>query len=277
MNTTTMLHARSDTHEGLFCKDRQYGPMLEGLWVPAPRYVLRRDRIMAALAGHAPGRVLEVGCGAGALLRELADLGHKCIGLEAAPAAASVARTMTNGTGATQIVSEPAPDWKESFDTLLAFEVLEHIEQDEQALREWLTWLKPGGLVMLSMPAHMRSWSRRDEWAGHVRRYERADIMRLTARSNLRLEGLECYGYPLATFTNWLANKRFRNKDMAGGADDPHTATAASGTDRSVDLSYFGMQQSWLGRFAMALACQTQRLFRRTDFGDGYIVIARKS
>lgn len=277
MNTSTMLHALPGTQKGLFRKDRQYGPMLEGSWVPAPRYVLRRARILTALAGHAPGRVLEIGSGAGALLRELADLGHECTGLESAPAAASVARAMTNGAGATQIVSEPASDWQESFDTLLAFEVLEHIERDAQALRQWLTWLKPGGLVMLSMPAHMRSWSRRDEWAGHVRRYERTDIQRLAAESDLCLEVVECYGYPLATFTNWLANKRFRNRDRAGGADDPLAATAASGTDRSVDLAYFGMQQSWLGRLAMALACQIQRIFCRTDFGDGYIIIARKS
>ncbi|WP_343070969.1 class I SAM-dependent methyltransferase [Novosphingobium jiangmenense] len=277
MSTTTMPLAPSEARENLFRKDRQYGPMLEGSWVPAPRYVLRRERILAALAARAPGRVLEVGCGAGALLRELADLGHECTGLEAAPAAASVARTMNNGANRTQIVSDPSSDWNEGFDILLAFEVLEHIEQDAQALREWLAWLKPGGLIILSMPAHMRSWSKRDEWAGHVRRYEREDILRLAAEAKVQIELIECYGYPLATFTNWLANKRFRNKEKAGGAADPLAATAASGTDRSVDLAYFGMQQNWLGRFAMTLACWTQRLFLKTDLGDGYIIVASKS
>lgn len=257
--------------------DRQYGAILEDRWVPAPRYILRRDRILAQLASQPCGKVLEVGCGAGALLREMADQGHQCTGFEAAESAAAIARQMAGTSSQTRIVGKHSREWDSNYDVLIACEVLEHIEDDTTALREWLKWLRPGGLVIISMPAHMKSWSKRDEWAGHLRRYERADMERLACDAGLKVERLECYGFPLSTFTNWLTNHSLRGRGKAGGAQDAGAATAASGTDRSVDLVYFGMQRSLPGRAVMAMACWMQRLFVRSDFGDGYILFGRKA
>ena len=63
----------SSSAEPALTVDRQYGAVLEGRWVPAPRFVLRRDRVLPLVESLPAGRVIEVGCGAGALLRELAQ------------------------------------------------------------------------------------------------------------------------------------------------------------------------------------------------------------
>src|SRR5262249_29477295 len=144
-------------------------------WVPAPRYLLRRDRVLRHL-GEGNGRtVLDIGCGAGALLADLAERNFNCVGLESSTQAAQVARAVNSGKRNVSIVTEPGDNWQKKFDVLLALEVLEHISEDHKALETWLSWLKPGGLVVVSVPSHMRKWSVSDEWAGHVRRYERED------------------------------------------------------------------------------------------------------
>lgn len=77
--------------------DAQYGPLIEGRWVPAPRFVLRRDRVLAATADMPRGVVLEIGCGSGALQREFAPRGHECLGIETSAYARALADEMLGG------------------------------------------------------------------------------------------------------------------------------------------------------------------------------------
>jgi len=64
----------------------------------------------------------------------------------------------------------------DEFDVIGAFDVLEHIEEDELVLREIHKALKPGGGMMLTVPQHQFLWSPTDELACHVRRYEALDL-----------------------------------------------------------------------------------------------------
>jgi len=265
-----------DTRGRSLVVDRQFGPYLADSWVPAPRYLLRRDRMLNRLLREPNGCAVEVGCGGGALLRELADAGHRCIGLETSSSALRIARTMLAGQDSASVVASPGADWAERFDILVSMEVLEHIEHDEAALAEWLTWVRPGGLVVLSVPAHMARWSEGDTWAGHFRRYEKAELLGLAVKLGLVVESLECYGFPLANLTSWVANSTVRTKRKAGDATDAASATAASGTDRSAELRLFGLQRSIFGRMATAAAVRTQRGFLATELGDGLLLFARK-
>jgi 2-polyprenyl-3-methyl-5-hydroxy-6-metoxy-1,4-benzoquinol methylase len=72
-----------------------------------------------------------------------------------------------------RVVDDVASLAPASFDYLFAFEVLEHIADDLSALREWTGFLKPGGRLLVSVPAHARKYGKADEIVGHVRRYER--------------------------------------------------------------------------------------------------------
>lgn len=256
--------------------DRQYGAILEGRWVPSPRFVLRRNRVMPLIKDLPAGRVVEVGCGSGALLRELARQGHTCAGVETSPDALEVAGQMLAEFPTARVMAQAEPGWTEQFDLLMSFEVLEHIEDDAAALREWVSWLKPGGTAILSVPAHMAMWSQRDAWAGHYRRYGRDDFTSLVESAGLTIQKVECLGFPLANLTHLLGNLSVRGQNFAGGGVSRAEGTAASGTDRKTALKYFPWQQSLLGRAIMGTACQIQRPFLGTPLGDGYLLVATK-
>jgi SAM-dependent methyltransferase len=256
--------------------DRQYGPWLAGRWVPAPRFVLRRDRVLAAAEGLPPGKVLEFGCGSGALLHEFAQRGHECVGVETSAQARAIASDMLGAFPSAKIVGDVTEAGPFEADLLIACEVLEHIEEDAAALAEWVSRLRPGGRMILTVPAHMRMWGVRDIWAGHVRRYSRQDLQRLADGTGLEVERIECNGFPLVNLTNFFANLSVRGKGLAGGSEGQTQATAASGVDRSLHLKLFGLQTSLPGRLILKAGCLLQRAFLGTDWGDCFVMVATR-
>ena len=62
-------------------------------------------------------------------------------------------------------------------DLVVAFDILEHIEEDHLAAAEIRRVLRPGGTALIAVPADMRLWSAHDEAVGHVRRYDRAGLL----------------------------------------------------------------------------------------------------
>ena len=71
------------------------------------------------------------------------------------------------------------------FDVLCSFEVLEHIEDDLGELQRWVTHLKPGGMVIVSVPAHRHRFAAADEGVGHFRRYDPVDLVDLLESAGL--------------------------------------------------------------------------------------------
>jgi SAM-dependent methyltransferase len=166
------------------------------------------------------------------------------------------------------------------FDNMLAFEVLEHIEDDLGALRQWASWLKPGGRLLLSVPAHMCLWTPRDEWAGHVRRYEREALVAVLREAGFEIEAFECYGFPLTNLSEWVSGPLFARRIHAGGndaADDRKRNNDRSGIDRSLDLRLFPLVASLPGKLALRTACAIQDLFLGTDLGSGYVARVRRA
>jgi SAM-dependent methyltransferase len=66
--------------------------------------------------------------------------------------------------------------FSEDFDAIGAFDVLEHIEDDAAVLAQAQAALKPGGLLLLTVPQHAWLWSPLDDSAHHVRRYDKKDL-----------------------------------------------------------------------------------------------------
>jgi SAM-dependent methyltransferase len=243
-------------------------------WVPALRYSLRRERVLA-LADRLPrGRLLEVGCGAGALLHDLAERGFACTALETSEEALELARAMNQGHSEVEIHEAPQSDWDERFDVLVSLEVLEHIEDDDAALDRWRGWLRPGGHLLLSVPARPDLWNASDVWVGHYRRYDREGLLALLDRAGFDVLHAECYGYPLANLTEsvrgWLHGRRLR----ASGAPAAAVGTARSGIERGIEARLYPLQASRLGSRLFRACCRLQERYLDRELGTGHLVLA---
>lgn len=259
--------------------DPLLGPAAPDLgWVPAPRYLLRRRRILRQIEAIAPGPVMEVGAGAGMLLQELAVRGHDCHALETSDLARELIEAVNLRAGGNiRLHASPMADWNSRFPLVLAFEVLEHIEDDRAALTEWVSWLKPGGTLLISVPAHPRQWNAADVWAGHYRRYRKADLVRLVEASGMRVEHVECLGFPLGNLTERIQARGIARSVRETG--DPGSRQAnndRSGTDRSHVLRWYPLFRSIPGRLGLRAAFALQALTSRFPLGNGYLVRATK-
>ncbi len=276
MTDTTLTPAG---HCGSATRHKHFGPALpHANWVPAPRYLLRRDRVMRHVRNLAPCRVLDIGCGPAALLSELAAQGFEAYGVDRSRQALKLAGALNTPAGPMTLVPELDPDWKSSFDLIMSFEVIEHLEQDIEAMREWQTYLKPGGRLILSTPAHPSRWNAADVWAGHVRRYTKELLIRSIQDAGYTVETVECYGFPLANIMeHWRA--RAYGKMLKTNAKIGKTLndlTDESGSDRSVESRFWPLFSSIPAVAAMRVFCQLQRPFVKTELGNGFLVVARK-
>jgi len=128
-----------------------------------------------------PARILELGCGSGAVSAALARSGYDVIGVDG-----HVARVVTaarRAPGARFIVDDlAAPGSLEDLagvDVVGLFDVLEHLDDPRSALLRALGLARGGGLVVGTVPAMMALWSAADEIGRHRLRYELRDLERL--------------------------------------------------------------------------------------------------
>jgi SAM-dependent methyltransferase len=250
-------------------------------WVPAPSYILRRALILKIINKFPPGRILEIGCGGGALLNDLYRLGFHGICFEASPQARQLASLILANTSAFKIVDKLPDKISQLFDYVMAFEVLEHIEDDQEALITWTSHLKPGNILMISVPAHRNKWSAADEFAGHYRRYEYYEIVEKIKNAGLDIISIQTYGWPLSNILNPLRSLIFSLKlrkiaNQKLEEMDKDTLTFQSGTERSLDTKVFPIYNNWIGNKIFSSLFKLQELVSHMDWGIGYLMVTRK-
>lgn len=248
-------------------------------WTPPIRYLLRRERVLKLARGLPRGKLVEVGCGAGALLQDLSLSGFEATGVETSSRAREVARAISESLAGPEVIADaPGRGWQGQWDVVCAFDVLEHIEDEDHALAQWTSWLKPGGHLLISVPAHRSRWGAGDEWAGHFRRYDWVDLEGLLQAHGLSIEHLECYGFPVANLTEWAGQNTYRRL-MAErtSAASKAQATAESGIERRDAGRVFRMVDSLPGRAVLRLALAAQAIAAGTNWGSGYLALARRT
>jgi SAM-dependent methyltransferase len=165
----------------------------------SPAAWLRFDVIRPELEQCDPARVLEIGPGRGAIAARLVAAGHDYTGVELSePSRRATAELLSTSAGSARVVGgldEVPAD--ERFDLLCAFEVLEHVEDDVAALRDWVGRLRPGAAVLASVPAWPERFSITDEQVGHLRRYSPAQLQQLASEAGLVDARVVLYGFPL--------------------------------------------------------------------------------
>ncbi|MBI1325386.1 methyltransferase domain-containing protein [bacterium] len=168
---------------------------------------LARARLVSCLIDRelGPGahQVLDVGCGWGVTLDHLERAGHHVTGMDIGRGGleklAKPGRRLILG----DIESGPIPESAKSrFDAVLALDVLEHLDDDAGALRNLASLARPGGLVILTVPARPDLWSEFDTVQGHKRRYLRQEFQGMIEGSGLfgRIRVMSCWPWlvPLA-------------------------------------------------------------------------------
>lgn len=118
-------------------------------------------------------RVLDIGCGTGLFSKMLTKKGYEVTSIDSS----SVALDYSRKRGVSNLISGdalklPFPD--NAFDAACALDILEHLEDDQGALKEWQRVLKPGGVLLIFVPALPLLWGPQDEKLDHKRRYTRA-------------------------------------------------------------------------------------------------------
>ncbi len=153
----------------------------EHWWYRERRILLGRD-----IAPMTPGDALDIGAAGGGNTRVLRGAGWRSLALEYGEAGAEIASERGLSVVRADATSLPCAD--DAMDLVVAFDVLEHIEDDDAAVREIHRVLRRGAVALIAVPVDMRLWSAHDEAVGHVRRYTRDELLDLLARNGFVVE-----------------------------------------------------------------------------------------
>ncbi len=154
-------------------------------------FVARRHLITSLLGTHYPqdGRlqILDIGCGTGAMLDELAPFGH-VVGADFSPEALQFCVTRGVGADLARADVRRLPFADASFDIVTAMDIVEHIDDDKAAACEIFRVLRPGGRLLVTVPAFESLWSEHDEALHHHRRYTVPHLKDLFQRVGLTVD-----------------------------------------------------------------------------------------
>ncbi len=133
-------------------------------------------------------KILDVGCGTGAMSTRLQEWGS-VVSMDFSP----LALQFSQRRGVKHLVGADAmqlPFASCGFDTIVSMDVLEHIPDDKLALKEFYRVLRPGGRVLLSVPAYPHLWSEHDVALQHFRRYLRPELESRFQEAGFHIEKL---------------------------------------------------------------------------------------
>lgn len=158
-------------------------------------YAGMRALSLALLAGPLADRagaggtvtILDAGCGTGNNLRHLARYG-RALGVDLSEEALAFCRTRGVAAARAELLALPFPDAR--FDCVTSLDVIYHrwVRDDAAAVREMARVLRPGGLLLLRVPALRLLWGAHDEAVHSRHRYRRGEVRRLLEGAGLTVE-----------------------------------------------------------------------------------------
>jgi SAM-dependent methyltransferase len=239
----------------------------------AIRAQLRWDVVRPIIARLSPSTTIEVGVGQGAMSARIAAMTTRSYtGFEVDETSyerAKVRLVPFGGVvhnGELRVIDPPPAA------LLCAFEILEHIEDDKGALKEWAQYIEPGGHLLMSVPAHPHRFGPMDVHAGHFRRYSQAGIEELVGSIGMADISTVFYGAPLGyaleAVRNRIDARKLAKARAAGVTND--ALTAASGRTFQFD------HPSWASMLATAGTTPFRYGQRVWPGGVGLVLLARK-
>ena len=189
-------------------------------------------------------KLLEIGCGTGHNLPMLGEFGQ-VDALEVDPIARGMAEKRLGRT----VLSSPLPALEgvpdDTYDMVAALDVVEHIPDDIAALEGIARVLKPGGKLLMTVPAHQWMWSAHDVVNHHQRRYSKGGFKRLVDNSPLKLEAI---GYLNSLLFPLAMAQRLGSKIT--GKEDANLAPPAEPINQVLER-VFALERRVIGRIPL--------------------------
>jgi SAM-dependent methyltransferase len=225
-----------------------------------------RARLTLALLGQLgarpPARVLDAGCGWGVTLDALERRGYRPTGLDVSRH--TLEWLEKDGRELIEAdLTQPLPDDPPLFDVVLALDVIEHLDDDRRAVEQLGRLARPGGLVVVSVPAQPELFSEFDAVQGHRRRYRPETLRAAFVDTGLELDRIFWWG---AWLLPLLRHQRGRRSAPVG-------ESPAQTYRRHLRLPPW--PGSWLLRFGFAWE-QPRALRQRLDRGSSLFAVARR-
>lgn len=161
-------------------------------------------------------RIVELGCASGLVQEMLEENGYSVEGGDIYLTALNLIRKRSSANH--YLIDIKKLPFREEFDAVGMFDVLEHIDDDALALSNVRAALKPGGILVLTVPAGKKLWSRFDEILCHRRRYELAGLRKLLEENGFEILKISYLFYFLYPFI--LFNRMFMQKKADSCKDD---------------------------------------------------------
>lgn len=167
-------------------------------------------------------RVLDTGAGIGTFTELAADVAEEVVALEPDPQFAAELERRFAGRDDVKVVRAAVDELtcESAFDSVLCLNVLEHVDRDGEALRRIAASLRPGGRLLLLVPAHPALYGAYDRATGHARRYTRPGLRTELERAGLEIDELR-HVNPIGAL-GWLLRIRLAR----GDAWPTHSAAA---------------------------------------------------
>jgi dolichyl-phosphate beta-glucosyltransferase len=197
-----------------------------------------------------PGRLVDVGGGAGGVTARLGWDPGRVVVVEAHPDLA--ARAWSRGLPALRAVATDLPVADARAEVVTLLDVIEHLPDPVDALAEAARVAAPGGLVVVTVPAHRWLWSAADTALGHRRRYTRRDLLAALRAAGLR-PVLATHVFSWLVGPVWVTRRRSRTPELGLDRTGPLVDLAA--------LVLTGLERRLVGRL-------------RVPFGTSLLAVA---
>ncbi len=204
-------------------------------------------------------KVLDIGCGYGLLRRQLEKHSSWIIdGVELNRVALENNHTR-QGKNILYNINDRKETFKESYDILILFDVLEHIEDTQAFLESALFHLKKGGLLLINVPALNQSLSQYDRVVGHLRRYNQSMLTHELRESGVSIIDMRYWGLfmlPLLILRKWFPLRNASTEEIIQKGLNPPTI--------------------WINRLLLIIMKLETNLFKKPILGTSLLAVVKK-
>ena len=208
-------------------------------------------------------RILDIGCGTGAMSQRMAPWGE-VTSADFSPIALEYCRRRQL-TRLREADAMNLPFSNDSFDVVVALDILEHLPDDAAALREFCRVLRPGGHVMATVPAYRSLWSTHDVALMHFRRYLAGEVRDRFVAAGMRVRKLS-YAMTLLFPVVWLVRRwtAWRERRASGPTTPKASLVAVPNFANRLLIGLLRWENRLIGRvpalpFGVSVFCLAQK------------------